>query len=55
MQDREKDERKTCLHCGRRHILPGTPEQEYHQMEACRDQEWIDMIAEQEMLYDNWL
>lgn len=54
-QERQEAEKKTCLHCGRKHIKPGTPEEEYRQMDICHNQEWLDNLAEQEALLDNWL
>jgi hypothetical protein len=54
-QKRKEAEKKTCLQCGRKHITPGTPEEEYRQMDICRNQEWIDYITEQQEFLDNWL
>lgn len=42
MEEKEKPEKKICLQCGRGNITPGTPEEEYRQMDICRNQEWID-------------
>ncbi len=50
-----EEERKICQHCRRRHIHPGTSEEEYLQEEQCRNQEWLDMEAERLSFYDNWL
>lgn len=53
--EEKRDKKKICLHCGRKHIIPGTPEEEYRQMDICRNQEWIDYITEQQELLDKWL
>jgi hypothetical protein len=54
-QERKEAEKKTCLNCGRKHIKPGTPEEEHRQMDACRAQEWLDILTEREAFLENWL
>jgi len=38
---------KLCLHCGKAHIVPGTPADEHAQMERCRQAESAAIHAEQ--------
>lgn len=53
--EEKRDEKKICLQCGFKHITPGRPEDEYRQMEICRDQEWLNQVMEEQMLLYNWL
>ena len=54
IKDREKAEEELtiCLFCGREQIRPSTPDEEYVQEEQCVNEEYIDMLAILEELFE---
>lgn len=54
IKDREKAEEELtiCLYCGREHIRPSSLDEEYVQEEQCDNEEYIDMLAMLEELFE---
>jgi len=44
---------KPCPVCGYHHIVPGTPQEEWQQADACRMQMIVDIEAERMAWYEN--